>query len=73
MTDQVFLESSGLSKNIKEYSKTNGNVFGICGGLQMLGTILEDPFLKEGSKDNSQKLTKGLGLLPLKTTFLKTS
>ena len=37
----------------------------------MLGTILEDPFLKEGSKDNSQKLTKGLGLLPLKTTFLK--
>ena len=71
MKDQLFLESSGLSKNIKEYSKTNGNVFGICGGLQMLGTILEDPFLKEGSKDNSQKLTKGLGLLPLKTTFLK--
>ena len=69
--DQLFLESSGLSKNIKEYSKTNGNVFGICGGLQMLGTILEDPFLKEGPKDNSQKITKGIGLLPLKTTFLK--
>ena len=69
--DQLFLESSGLSKNIKEYSKTNGNVFGICGGLQMLGTILEDPFLKEGSKDNSKKITRGIGLLPLKTTFLK--
>ena len=69
--DQLFLESSGLSKNIKEYSKTNGNIFGICGGLQMLGTILEDPFFKEGSKDNSQKLTRGIGLLPLKTTFLK--
>ena len=69
--DQLFLESSGLSKNIKEYSKTNGNIFGICGGLQMLGTVLEDPFLKEGSKDNSQKLTRGIGLLPLKTTFLK--
>ena len=69
--DQLFLESSGLSKNIKEYSKTNGNIFGICGGLQMLGTILEDPFLKEGTKINSEKLTKGIGLLPLKTTFLK--
>ncbi len=69
--DQLFLESSGLSKNIKEYSKTSGNVFGICGGLQMLGTILEDPFLKEGSKDNEQRLTKGIGLLPLKTTFLR--
>ena len=69
--DQLFLESSGLSKNIKEYSKTNGNIFGICGGLQMLGTILEDPFLKEGTKINSEKPTKGIGLLPLKTTFLK--
>ena len=69
--DQRFLEESGLSKNIKEYSKTNGNIFGICGGLQMLGTILEDPFFKEGSEAHLDKLTKGIGLLPLKTTFLK--
>ena len=69
--DQIFLEESGLSKKIKIYSKNNGNIFGICGGLQMLGTILEDPFLKEGSKSNLDKITKGIGLLPLKTTFLK--
>ena len=69
--DQIFLEDSGLSKNIKDYSKTKGNIFGICGGLQMLGTILEDPFLKEGSKANLDRFTKGIGLLPLKTTFLK--
>ena len=37
----------------------------------MLGTILEDPFFKEGSKINSHQLIKGIGLLPLKTTFLK--
>ena len=37
----------------------------------MLGTILEDPFLKEGSKVNSNRSIKGIGLLPLKTTFLK--
>mgnify|MGYP001323530501 CR=1 FL=1 len=69
--DQLFLEESGLSKNIKEYSKTNGNIFGICGGLQMLGTTLHDPFLKEGSKADLDKSTKGLGVLPLKTTFLE--
>ena len=69
--DQLFLEDSGLSKNIEEYSKTNGNIFGICGGLQMLGTILEDPLLKEGAKPNLDKMIRGIGLMPLKTTFLK--
>ena len=36
----------------------------------MLGSILEDPFLKEGSKNNFEKKIRGIGLLPLKTTFL---
>jgi adenosylcobyric acid synthase len=69
--DQLFLKESGLSKDIKDYSKNNGNIFGICGGLQMLGTILEDPFFKEGSKNNLKQSIKGIGLLPLKTTFLE--
>ena len=69
--DLIFLEESGLSQDIKNYSKNNGNVFGICGGLQMLGTILVDPFFKEGSKNNLDKTIKGIGLLPLKTTFLE--
>ena len=54
-----------------EYSKTCGNIFGICGGLQMLGTILEDPLFKEGTKPNLDLTIKGIGLMPLKTTFLK--
>ena len=57
--DQIFLKESGLSKDIKDYSTSNGNIFGICGGLQMLGTILEDPFFKEGSKDNLDHSIKG--------------
>ncbi len=69
--DQLFLRNSGLSKDIKNYSNNNGNIFGICGGLQMLGTILQDPFLKEGSKVNLEHSIKGIGLLPLKTTFLE--
>ena len=67
--DQLFLIESGLSQNIKDYSNNNGNIFGICGGLQMLGTTLEDPYFKEGSKVNLNKSFKGIGLLPLKTTF----
>ena len=37
----------------------------------MLGTILEDPFFKEGSKSDLKKSINGIGLLPLKTTFLQ--
>ncbi len=69
--DQIFLENSGLSQDIREYSNSNGNIVGICGGLQMLGTTLEDPFSKEGSTVYSEQKTKGIGLLPLKTTFLE--
>ena len=37
----------------------------------MLGTILEDPFFKEGSKGKLDQSNEGIGLLPLKTTFLE--
>ena len=69
--DQIFLEKSGLSQDIREYSINKGNIIGICGGLQMLGTTLEDPHLKEGSQNYSEQKIKGIGLLPLKTTFFK--
>ena len=62
--DQIFLENSGLSQDIREYSNSNGNIVGICGGLQMLGTTLEDPYSKEGAKVYSEQKTKGIGLLP---------
>ncbi len=69
--DQIFLENSGLSHDIREYSNDKGNIIGICGGLQMLGTTLEDPYFKEGSKNHSEQKIKGIGLLPLKTTFFE--
>ena len=69
--DQRFLEKSGLSKDIKKYANNQGNIIGICGGLQMLGTTLEDPYFKEGSNNYSEQKIKGIGLLPLKTTFFK--
>ena len=69
--DQIFLEKSGLSQEIREYSNNNGNIIGICGGLQMLGTTLKDPYFKEGSKYSSEQKINGIGLLPLKTTFFE--
>ena len=69
--DQIFLENSGLSQDIRDYSNNEGNIIGICGGLQMLGTTLKDPYLKEGSKNYSEQKIKGIGLLPLKTTFFE--
>ena len=69
--DQLFLEESGLSQNIKDYANNKGNIFGICGGMQMLGIILEDQFFKEGAKINADKCIKGIGLLPLRTIFLE--
>ena len=37
----------------------------------MLGNFLEDPFLKEGSRTFSEHKIRGIGLLPLKTTFFE--
>ncbi len=71
LKDMFFLHESGLKKNIKEYSMNNGNILGICGGLQMLGEFLEDPFLKEGFSSSNKNTIKGIGLLPLRTHFLK--
>jgi len=66
--DHLFLEESGLSQKIKTYAFSKGNIIGICGGLQMLGETLEDPYCKEGS-NILKKNINGIGLLPLKTIF----
>ena len=69
--DQIFLEESGLSREIKSYSLGEGNIIGICGGLQMLGETLEDPYLKEGSNNFLKKEINGIGIFPLRTIFNK--
>ena len=68
---KYFLKILVYLKDIREYSNNKGNIIGICGGLQMLGTTLEDPYFKEGSKNYSEQKIKGIGLLPLKTTFFE--
>ncbi len=65
IADLAYLRDSGLAPAIQEFAAAGGAVMGICGGLQMLGTLLRDP---EGIESEIQEVP-GLRLLPLVTTF----
>lgn len=62
--DLITLRNSGLEKAIVEYS-TVGNILGICGGYQMLGNSLNDPY---GVEANTEKI-EGMKLLDIDTVF----
>ena len=60
--DLAWLRAQGLAEPIAAHAARGGRVLGICGGLQVLGEALHDP----GGVDGA---ARGLGLLPLQTTF----
>ncbi|MBV4431627.1 cobyric acid synthase [Clostridium tyrobutyricum] len=62
--DLIKLRENGLENRIKEYSKS-GIVIGICGGYQMLGNSLKDPYEVESSVLETQ----GMGLLDIDTVL----
>jgi adenosylcobyric acid synthase len=64
--DLMALRASGLAEALIDHLAAGGQVFGLCGGLQMLGQSLEDPQGLEGSGSGA---VAGLGLLPLRTRF----
>jgi cobyric acid synthase CobQ/L-threonine-O-3-phosphate decarboxylase len=64
--DLRFLEERGLAAAICALAQAQASrIVGICGGFQMLGQRVEDPYHLES---NGQP-TGGLGLLPLVTTL----
>ncbi len=65
--DLVSLKKEGLDNIIKECYK-HIPVIGICGGYQMLGNHIKDPF----SVESSIKSEKGMGLFDIETTLSKT-
>ena len=72
LRDLAWLYDTGLDQQLKTYLSRGGTLFGICGGLQMLGRELLDPEGLEGGEENRQPLGKalrGLDLLPLQTSF----
>jgi adenosylcobyric acid synthase len=66
LRDLTALQRSGLGEALRGYAMGGGHVFGICGGLQLLGRELADPDGLEGSAGTA---AAGVGLLPLRTTF----
>jgi adenosylcobyric acid synthase len=61
--DLSWLKQHGLDAAIAHHVSADKPTLAICGGLQMLGRELEDPFGVEGE-------AQGLGLLPYSTEFL---
>lgn len=66
MEDLKWLRESGLETQILKQATKGKVIFGICGGYQMLGMELSDPFNVE-----SGGTMAGMGLLPTKTVFEK--
>lgn len=66
IADMKWLRESGLEAAVKKCVLKGIPVFGICGGYQMLGKEISDPYCSEGSGS-----IDGMGLLKCKTVFSK--
>ncbi len=63
----LFLKQTGLHESIKRAYAKGTQVIGICGGYQILGKRLHNPYGVEGRI----KTLDGIGILPIKTVFQK--
>lgn len=64
MDDLMWMRQNGLEAAILKEAARGKIIFGVCGGYQMLGETLADPYgVEAGGK------IKGMGLLPMDTIF----
>ncbi len=66
--DLDWMLSNGWKEKLNTFRDDGGVILGICGGYQMLGRIITDPYGIEGEAGES----KALGLLPMETVLRKT-
>jgi len=64
--DLNWLKTQGWPEAIRKHLRHGGKVFAICGGFQMLGTVVEDPAGLEGEAG----CTEGLNLLNMTTRMV---
>jgi adenosylcobyric acid synthase len=65
IADLEFIKRQGWDIDLKAHLRRGGRIIGICGGYQMLGKTLSDPYGVEGAKAT----VEGLGLLDIDTIF----
>jgi adenosylcobyric acid synthase len=65
--DLLWLKEKGFAEPIKRHAASGGAVIGICGGFQMLGKKIADPFRVESTIGEAG----GLGLLDSETVLGK--
>ncbi|MER9045764.1 cobyric acid synthase [Mesorhizobium sp. M0189] len=63
--DLVKFRENGWDRDLAAHRKRGGHIVGICGGFQMLGHSVRDPYGIEGSVTETQ----GLGLLDVETVM----
>jgi adenosylcobyric acid synthase len=63
IADLIDIKNNGVAKAIVHAHRNGKTVIGICGGYQMMGQSVEDPYHVEGTIEGMP----GLGLLPVKT------
>jgi adenosylcobyric acid synthase len=68
MSDLAWMRREGFVDGIERHAGRGGLVLGICGGCQMLGEAIEDPY----GIESHEPYARGLGLLPLRTRFKRT-
>ncbi len=66
LADLNYLRKCGYDEEIKRHIEKGGRVIGICGGYQMLGKRIADPYGVEGGGE-----AEGLGYLDIDTVFEK--
>ena len=66
-SDLAWLKERGFNEAIEGFLKAGGLVMGICGGFQMLGERLLDPW----GLESPDRVVSGLGFLAMETCFDK--
>jgi len=64
--DLDWLRARGLDRVITAHARRGRPLLGICGGFQMLGTVIADP---HGVEAEAGAVVEGLGLLDVRTDF----
>src|SRR5215472_16665868 len=66
ISDLAWLRARGLDHAVTAHARRGRAVLGICGGYQMLGTVIADPL---GIEADPGAAAEGLGLLDVRTDF----